>query len=101
MQHPVGYEQTADGAFHLTSFWALFLNPWAIVQYMHTMGGAFVTGSFAVAALGAFFVFSKKNVDFGKMFLRTGVIAAAISEAFGCSFLRAIGRRKWLPNISR
>ena len=39
MQHPVGYEQTAEGVFQLTSFWALLLNPWAIYQYMHTMGG--------------------------------------------------------------
>src|SRR5512140_3872449 len=29
MQHPVGYYQSADGAFHLSSFWALVLNPWA------------------------------------------------------------------------
>ncbi len=82
MQHPVGYEQLADGKIELTSFWALILNPWAIYQYMHNMGGAVVTGSFAVAALGAFFVLSKKNVDFGKMFLRTGVIAALIGSVW-------------------
>jgi cytochrome d ubiquinol oxidase subunit I len=75
MQHPVGYEQTADGTFQLTSFWALLLNPWAIYQYLHNMGGAFVTGCFAVAALGAFFVLSRKNLEFGKLFLKLGVIA--------------------------
>ena len=46
----------ADGSVTLDSFWALLLNPWAIYQYMHNMGGAVVTGSFAVAALGAFYV---------------------------------------------
>lgn len=80
MQHPVGYERLADGTFQLTSFWALLLNPWAIYQYLHNMGGAFVTGSFAVAALGAFFILSQKNVDFGKLFLKTGVIAAFIGS---------------------
>jgi cytochrome d ubiquinol oxidase subunit I len=75
MQHPVGYEMAADGSVHLTSFWSLVLNPWAVYQYMHNMGGAFVTGSFAVAALGAFYVLSKKQVEYGKMFVRAGVIA--------------------------
>jgi cytochrome bd ubiquinol oxidase subunit I len=82
MQHPVGYEQTANGSFQLTSFWALLFNPWAIYQYAHNMGGAFVTGSFAVAALGAFFYLSKKNVEFGKLFLRTGIIAALIGSVW-------------------
>ena len=75
MQHPVGYEMAADGSVHLTSFWSLVLNPWAVYQYMHNMGGAFVTGSFAVAALGAFYVLSKKQVEYGKMFVKAGVIA--------------------------
>jgi cytochrome bd ubiquinol oxidase subunit I len=80
MQHPVGYEQIANGGVQLTSFWALLLNPWAIYQYAHNMGGAFVTGSFALAALGAFFYLSKKNIEFGRLFLKTGVIAALIGS---------------------
>jgi cytochrome d ubiquinol oxidase subunit I len=80
MQHPVGYEMTANGAVQLTSFWALVLNPWAVVQYLHNMGGALVTGSFAVAALGAFYVLSGKQIEYGKMFVRAGVIAACIAS---------------------
>jgi cytochrome d ubiquinol oxidase subunit I len=80
MQYPVGYERTADGSVQLTSFWALLLNPWAIVQYAHNMGGALVTGSFAVAALGAFYVLSKRQLEFGKMFLRSGVIVACVGS---------------------
>ena len=56
MQYPVGYTVQADGSVTLNSFWALLLNPWAIYQYLHNMGGALVTGSFAVAALGAYYV---------------------------------------------
>jgi cytochrome d ubiquinol oxidase subunit I len=44
------------------------------------MGGAVVTGSFAVAALGAFYVLSKKQVEFGKRFLKAGVIAACVAS---------------------
>jgi len=80
MQHPVGYETAADGSVHLTNFWSLVLNEWAFYQYLHNMGGAFVTGSFAVAALGAFYVLSKKQVAFGKMFLKAGVIAGCLGS---------------------
>ena len=80
MQHPVGYETTAEGSVQLTSFWSLVLNEWAVYQYMHNMGGALVTGSFAVAALGAFYVLSRKQVEYGKMFLKAGVIAGCISS---------------------
>ena len=80
MQHPVGYEIAADGSVHLTSFWSLVLNEWAIYQYLHNMGGALVTGSFAVAALGAFYILSKQQVEFGKMFVKAGVIAGCVSS---------------------
>lgn len=80
MQRPVGYEYAADGSVHLTSFWSLVFNEWTIYQYMHNMGGAVVTGSFAVAALGAFYVLSKKQIEYGKMFLKAGVIAGCISS---------------------
>jgi cytochrome bd ubiquinol oxidase subunit I len=80
MQHPVGYETAANGTVQLTSFSALLFNKWAIIQYLHTMGGAFVTGAFAVAALGAFYVLSEKQIEYGKMFLRTGVIAACLGS---------------------
>ncbi|HKP68037.1 MAG TPA: cytochrome ubiquinol oxidase subunit I [Pyrinomonadaceae bacterium] len=80
MQHPVGYEIAADGSAQLTSFWALVFNEWAIYQYMHNMGGAFVTGSFAVASLGAFYVLSGKQIEYGKRFLKVGVIAACVGS---------------------
>ena len=44
MQNPVGYEKSADGSLQLASFWALVLNPWAWLQYAHTMSGAVITG---------------------------------------------------------
>ena len=80
MQHPVGYATTADGSVQLTSFWSLVLNEWAVYQYMHNMGGAVVTGSFAVAALGAFYILSRKQIEYGKLFMKVGVIAGCISS---------------------
>ena len=80
MQYPVGYEATADGSVQLTSFWSLVLNKWAFYEYIHNMGGAVVTGSFVVAALGAFYVLSRNKAEYGKMFLKVGVIAGLLSS---------------------
>ena len=76
MQRPVAFEIGPDGSTNLTSFWGLVLNDWAVYQYLHNMGGAFVTGSFAVAAMGAFYALSRKQVEYGRMFLKVGIIAA-------------------------
>jgi cytochrome d ubiquinol oxidase subunit I len=80
MQHPVGYEIAADGTAHLTSFRALMSNEWAFWQYLHNMGGAVITGAFAMAAVGAFYLLSGRQVEYGRLFLRAGVIAAAAAS---------------------
>jgi cytochrome d ubiquinol oxidase subunit I len=79
MQYPVGYEIAADGTAHLNSFWSLLFNKWALWQYLHNMGGALITGSFAMAATGAYYVLSRKQEEYGRLFLRVGIIVAAIA----------------------
>ena len=78
MQNPVGYEKVANGSLQLSSFWALVLNPWAWVQYAHNMSGAVVTGSFVMAAVGAFYLLGKRHVEQARIFLRIGVVAGLI-----------------------
>ena len=80
MQHPVGYEIAADGTAHLNSFWSLLFNEWALWQYLHNMGGALITGSFAMAATGAYYVLSRKQEEYGQLFLRVGIIVAALAS---------------------
>ena len=80
MQHPVGYEIAADGTAHLNSFWSLLFNEWALWQYFHNMGGAVITGSFAIAATGAYYLLSRNQEEYGRLFLRVGVIVAAIAS---------------------
>jgi cytochrome d ubiquinol oxidase subunit I len=76
MQLPVGYTTAADGTVHVNDFWAVIFNPWVFWQYVHNMGGAVVTGAFLMVALGAYYLLTEKEVAFGKLFLRVGVIAA-------------------------
>jgi len=79
MQHPVAYNRLANGQFEVVSFWKLLLNPWGLLQYMHNMTGAVVTGSFVMAAVGAFYLLDGKNYTYGRIFTRVGVIAGVIS----------------------
>src|SRR5215469_4003914 len=79
MQHPTGYLMDNNGRITLASFWGLMLNPWLFWQYCHNMIAAVVTGSFVMAAVGAFYLLVGKHQQFAETFVRTGVIAGAIA----------------------
>jgi cytochrome bd ubiquinol oxidase subunit I len=78
MQHPVAYNRLPDGSFEVTSFLGVLTNPWALIQYAHTMSGAAITGAFVMAGIGAFYVLSGRAPEYGRIFLRIGVIAGLI-----------------------
>ncbi len=78
MQHPVAYGVAQDGSVHMTSFWGLLTNPWAIWQYMHNMAGSVVTASFVMAALGAFYLLDRRHPEFSRISLRTGVVSGLL-----------------------
>ena len=78
MQHPVGYFTAPDGSAQLASFWKLVLNPWAWWQYAHNMSGAAITGAFAMASVGAFYLLWGKYGEHGRIFVRVGIIAGCI-----------------------
>ena len=78
MQHPVGYDRLPDGSFQLSSFWQLVLNPWAWWQYAHNMSGAVITGSFVMAAVGAYYLLSRRHEAQARIFVRVGVIAGCV-----------------------
>ncbi len=75
MQHPVGYAMGADGKVVLVSLWAVLTNPYAGWQYFHTICGALVTGAMVLAGTGAYYLLVRRDEDFGRMFVKLGVIA--------------------------
>jgi cytochrome d ubiquinol oxidase subunit I len=79
MQHPVGYELGPKGEILLSSFWGLLFNQWLFWQYLHNMTGSVVTASFAMAAVGAFYLLVNRQESYGRTFVRLGVIAGLIS----------------------
>lgn len=80
MQHPVGYRFDEAGNVQLESLSALFTNPWLPWQYLHTMAGSVVTASFVVAAIGAFYLLSKRAEAYGRTFLRVSVPAGLVAS---------------------
>ncbi|MBU2913559.1 cytochrome ubiquinol oxidase subunit I [Reichenbachiella agariperforans] len=80
MQHPVGYEVLANGKLVLENFSALFSNPWLLPAFLHNQMASVVTSSFVVASIGAFYLLSKTEEEYGKLFLKTGVIFGLTSS---------------------
>ena len=81
MQHPVAFTRLPDGSYQVSSFLGLLLNPWALIQYAHNMSGAVITGSFVMAAIGAFYLLNERSQEYGRIFVRVGVIAGFIFSA--------------------
>jgi cytochrome d ubiquinol oxidase subunit I len=80
MQHPVGHRVAADGTFQLASFLGFLFNPWALVEYTHTMIASVVTASFVVAAVGAFYALRGTHRDQAAIFVKTGVIVGLVAS---------------------
>jgi cytochrome d ubiquinol oxidase subunit I len=81
MQHPVGFVRDAAGVIHLESFSALLLNPWALVQYAHTMVGATITGAFVVAATASFYLLQHRDVDVSRKALGVAIAIGTLASA--------------------
>jgi len=82
MQHPVGYTRLPNGGIRLDSLGALLFNRWAFWQYVHTMGGAAVTGAFATAALGAYYKLRGLHDAVAGILIRVGVVAAVLAATW-------------------
>jgi cytochrome d ubiquinol oxidase subunit I len=80
MQHPVAYDRLPNGQFEVLSFWQLLMNPWGLLQYAHNMTGAVITGSFVMAATGAFYLLERQREEYARIFLKVGVIVGVIAS---------------------
>jgi cytochrome bd ubiquinol oxidase subunit I len=79
MQHPVGYTVGPNGDLMLAGFWALIFNPWALAQYAHNMIGSVVTAAVVMASVGAFYLLNHRHQEYGRTFVRLGVVTGFVS----------------------
>ena len=80
MQHPVGYQIEPNGSLGIASMSAYLLNPWAFVQFAHNQLAAVVTGSFVVAAIGAFYALRGVHPVQARLYLRAGTFVGLIAS---------------------
>ncbi|MDP3353189.1 MAG: cytochrome ubiquinol oxidase subunit I [Flavobacteriaceae bacterium] len=80
MQNPVGYEILENGKFVLTNFSALFSNPWLYPAFFHNQLGSVLTSAFVVGGIGAFYILNNKHSEYGKLFVKTGVVFGLVSS---------------------
>ena len=80
MQHPVAYAVASNGSVHVNDYWGLLFNPWIGWQYTHNMIGAVITAAFVMASVGAYYLLAHRDDEYGKIFVRVGVIAGVIAS---------------------
>jgi len=86
MQHPVGYVMR-NGRAELESFWTVVTNPFGILEFFHTVSGAYVLSAFFVMGISAWHLLKNQHVDF---FTRSFKIALVFGLASSL-FVAAIG----------
>jgi cytochrome bd ubiquinol oxidase subunit I len=80
MQHPVGYALGQDGMLRISSLFAYLSNPWASIQFAHNQVAALVTGSFVVAAAGAFYTLRGEHSVQALLYLKSGTAVGLIAS---------------------
>ncbi len=85
MQHPVGYAVGSNASLEIADLGAYLTNPWAIWEYAHTMSAAVVTGTFVMAAVGAYWALSGVHPRHAQACLRVAILIgliACVSQLF-------------------
>ncbi len=85
MQHPVGSTFNVDTLrMELTNFYEVFFNPVAQSKFVHTVSAGYITGAVFVMAVSAWYLLSKRHVDFAK---RSMTVAASFGLASALSVI--------------
>ncbi|MBC7476255.1 MAG: cytochrome ubiquinol oxidase subunit I [Candidatus Sericytochromatia bacterium] len=85
MQTPAGYKIVKHGAMaraEITDFWAMIFNPTSVERLFHTLGGAFMCGSYLIVSVTAFYLLTNKHVNLAKKSLKIALIYAFSASMF-------------------
>ncbi|MEZ0329807.1 MAG: cytochrome ubiquinol oxidase subunit I [Dissulfuribacterales bacterium] len=81
MQNPVGYT-LRNGRAELADFWAVITNPFAVLEFLHTVSGAYILAGFFVMGVCAYHLLRKNEVQFFKKSFNVAVTFALIFALF-------------------
>ena len=75
MQHPVGMEFNPDTVRHeMVDFWALVLNPVAVVKFLHSVSSGWMTGAIFVIGISSWYLLRKRHVRFALASIRVAAL---------------------------
>ncbi|MFP8967918.1 cytochrome ubiquinol oxidase subunit I [Pokkaliibacter sp. CJK22405] len=77
MQTPAGYE-IVDGVFHVKSWMEVIFNPSMHFRFFHMLLAAFLTGTFVVAGVSAWFLLRKRDLPFARKGFSMALWAALV-----------------------
>ena len=79
MQHPVGMAFNPDTVRHeMVDFWALVLNPVAIVKFFHSVTSGWMTGAIFVIGISSWYLIKKREVRFALASIRVASIVGIV-----------------------
>ena len=79
MQHPVGMAFNPDTVRHeMVDFWALVLNPVAIVKFFHSVTSGWITGAIFVIGISSWYLIKKREVKFALASIRVASIVGIV-----------------------
>ena len=81
MQHPVGYTMR-NGRAELESFMTVITNPFGLLEFLHTVSGAYVLSAFFVMGVSAWHLLKKQNMDFFTRSFKIALVFGLVSSLF-------------------
>ena len=77
MHTPAGY-RFENGGLRVASWFQVIFNPSFPYRFAHMVTASYLSTSFLLAAVGAWFVLNNRHVEFARTTLRSGLVAAAL-----------------------
>ncbi len=81
MQHPVGYT-IRNGRAELVSFAAVVFNPFAMLEFLHTVSAAYLLSAFVVMGISAYHLLKKQHVEFFTRSFNIALVFGLIFSVF-------------------
>ncbi len=81
MQTPAGYQligQGLDEHVVLTNFWQALFNPSALTRLGHVLLGCWLTGTFLLLSVSAFYLLRKRHIEFARTCLRLSLCCGSV-----------------------
>ena len=81
MQHPVGFT-LRDGRAELVDFTAVVFNKFGLLEFVHTLSGAYILSAFVVMGISAYHLLRKQHIDFFTRSFRTALVFGLVFSVF-------------------